>query len=176
MSYCLVHICAQRNLLVKSSITWIRQWSKSESTLYFCSGEAPCTSYHGQPPYGDMFFELKRLIAPGLPFLGGKILAAINLPSIDELLNIPVSKYSQNCSSCWAQCVFLVKLTCQLYLQVHWNRCWWHSHLQEHLFVLGNDSDPARRPLPPSGRHCAAENTSDSLEMMAAAPESHGPD
>ena len=36
MSYCLVHICAHRNLLVKSSIAWIRQWSKSELTLYYC--------------------------------------------------------------------------------------------------------------------------------------------
>ncbi len=113
MSYCLVHICVQRNLLVKSSIAWIRQWSKSELTLYFCSGEAPCTSYHGVPQYGDMSFELILLIAPGLPIFGGKILAAIDLPSINELLNITVSKYSQHCSSCWAQCVFLVKLTCQ---------------------------------------------------------------
>jgi hypothetical protein len=142
---------------------------KSELTLYFCSGEAPCSSYHGQQPGGDMFFELIWLIVPGLPILGGKILAAIDLPSIDELLNITVSKYSQHCSSCWAQCVFLVKLTCQLYLQVpvHWNQCLWHSHLQEHLFVLGNDSNPAWRPLP-SGSHCATKNTSDSLEMMAA--------
>ena len=35
-----------------------------------------------------------------------------------------VSKYSQHWSSCWAQCVFLVKLTCQLYLQVHYCLVW----------------------------------------------------
>ena len=68
-----------------------------------------------------------------------------------------VSKYSQHCSSCWAQCVFLVKLTCQLYLQVHWNR----------TSICSQQWFPARRPLS-SGRHCAAKN-SDSLEMMAAA-------
>ena len=32
-----------------------------------------------------------------------------------------VSKCSQYCSSCWTQCVFLVKLTCQCYFQVHWS-------------------------------------------------------
>jgi len=42
------------------------------------------------PPYGDMFFELIRLIAPYFPILGEKILAAIDPPSIDELLNITV--------------------------------------------------------------------------------------
>ena len=35
-----------------------------------------------------------------------------------------VSKYSQHWSSCWAQCVFLVKLTCQLYLQVNYCLVW----------------------------------------------------
>ena len=36
--------------------------------------------------------------------------------------NHSVSKNSQHCSSCWTQCVFLFKLTCQLYFQVHWSR------------------------------------------------------
>ena len=43
------------------------------------------------PQYGDTFFELIRLIAPALPILGPKILAAIDPPSIDELLNAEIT-------------------------------------------------------------------------------------
>ena len=38
------------------------------------------------PQYGDTFFELLRSLAPSLPILGPKILAAIEPKSIDELL------------------------------------------------------------------------------------------
>jgi hypothetical protein len=39
------------------------------------------------PPYGDTFFELMLLIAPCLPILGPKILAAIDPVIIDALLD-----------------------------------------------------------------------------------------
>ena len=38
------------------------------------------------PQYGDIFFELLRIVAPSLPILGPKILSAIEPKSIDELL------------------------------------------------------------------------------------------
>ena len=38
-----------------------------------------------------MFFERIRLIAPGLPILGEKILAAIDPASIDNLLNFEIT-------------------------------------------------------------------------------------
>ena len=43
------------------------------------------------PQYGDTFFELIRLIAPALPILGPKILAAIDPASIDDLLNFEIT-------------------------------------------------------------------------------------
>ena len=43
------------------------------------------------PQYGDTFFDLIRLIAPGLPIMGPKILAAIDPKSIDELLNAEIT-------------------------------------------------------------------------------------
>ena len=43
------------------------------------------------PQYGDTFFDLIRLIAPGLPIIGPKILAAIDPKSIDELLNAEIT-------------------------------------------------------------------------------------
>ena len=39
------------------------------------------------PQYGDTFFELLRSVAPSLPIMGPKILAAIEPKSIDELLD-----------------------------------------------------------------------------------------
>ena len=74
-----------------------------------------------------------------------------------------VSKYSQHCSSCWAQCVFLVKLTCQLYLQVHWNR----------TSICSQQWFPARRPLS-SGRHCAAKNSDTAWKWWQPHPR-HSP-
>ncbi len=43
------------------------------------------------PQYGDTFFELLRSVAPCLPILGPKILAAIQPASIDALLEEQIS-------------------------------------------------------------------------------------